>query len=166
MYVAIYGLFDPRTNQLRYVGRSKNAQQRYRQHLDDAKKYLTKSKTADHDWFALPLLEKVDDKTLSNHNKLRWIAELLNDGNAPQMKMLDEWKHAKDIQDANRLEDAYIAIAKRDGALLFNYIYSHRQSHHWYHGLRGNTPEEYVKNLKDGIIVDGSPYLKKWYKHK
>lgn len=84
--VEIYGLFDPDTDALRYVGKANDSQQRLKTHL----------------W----------DSPRSNRPVCRWIAGLLKDGKAPVMRVLevckpDEWEEAE-----KRLIEAHRKVAK------------------------------------------------------
>lgn len=58
---SIYSLVDPRTNQVRYVGKSNSPKERFREHLSD----------------------------ISNSRKSRWICELKNEGLLPFLEILE-----------------------------------------------------------------------------
>ena len=64
MFIYIYGLEDPETHEIRYVGKAKNPKARYRQHLYG------------HD--------------LSNNHKQNWINSLLEKGLRPELIVLEE----------------------------------------------------------------------------
>ncbi len=57
--VYIYGLVDPRTEQIRYVGQTKDIKRRLRNHLNDAKRGVKSHK---HSWIRKLLVEKVKPK--------------------------------------------------------------------------------------------------------
>lgn len=79
--VYIYGLYDPRNNELRYIGKSKNPKQRFFEHINTIKNGEVSSKA---DWIRelidkgyIPLLktlEKTDEFGWEEAEK-RWIAE-------------------------------------------------------------------------------------------
>ncbi len=58
--VYIYGLVDPRTEQIRYVGQTKDIKRRLRNHLNDAKRGVKSHK---HSWIRKLLAEKIKPKT-------------------------------------------------------------------------------------------------------
>jgi hypothetical protein len=62
----IYALIDPRTDKVRYIGCTAWPKERFRQHINDAKNGLDKSK------------------------KAKWILEMLSFGIEPKMVKLDE----------------------------------------------------------------------------
>lgn len=73
----IYGLFDPRTNELRYIGKSNNPKTRYNGHIYKAIHILSET----------------------NH-VLNWIRKLLSQGKQPKLVVLEEvssneWQEAE-----------------------------------------------------------------------
>ncbi len=73
----IYGLFDPITNKLRYVGKTNNPSNRLRQHVYAANHYTKK-----------------------NTHVLNWVRKLLRNGEKPKLKVLEEvsinnWQEAE-----------------------------------------------------------------------
>lgn len=89
-FVDIYGLIDPRTGRLRYIGKADSANERLRTHLRD----IWRRKT--------PLY--------------RWLSELVSDGLVPQVVILAKcgWQGWRDV------EIAYIAEARARGESLLN----------------------------------------------
>lgn len=88
--IELYGLFCPRTGELRYVGKSVNAKQRLAGHISDAHRKALPSSC--------------------------WIRSLLSDGLAPEMRVLakvqeSEWQEA---------ERALIAGHRAAGTRLLN----------------------------------------------
>ena len=86
----IYGLIDPMTDQLRYIGKSVNVNRRYRRHITE--------------------------RFLHDSYKDRWIRKLINENNQPELLIIDkvqenEWKF---------WEQHYISYFKGIGCLLTN----------------------------------------------
>lgn len=160
LHTEIYALIDPRTHEVRYVGRSVNAERRKKQHIRDARKYMEAMVSPAHNWFEMPLVKPadMDEKEYSNIKKLHWIATLLHYGHEPVMVILDVWENTPSLTDAGRLEDAWIAQKKLEGHILLNHILTHRQNPSWYNGAKkgyANSPMEYVEMLKSGQIKSG-----------
>lgn len=88
--IYIYGLVDPETNQLRYIGKSKNPESRYRKHLQDSKKKIT--------------------------YKDKWIYHVLFKQKKPELIILDFTLN----DDWEEIEKFYIAYFKFIGAKLTN----------------------------------------------
>lgn len=91
MNVAIYGLFDPRTGHLRYIGKSVNCRERLARHIREARRGSTV------------------------HCK-RWIAGILAAGACPEMDVLE----VVDDAAANDAERFWIAAMRLAGAALTN----------------------------------------------
>lgn len=86
----IYGLVDPYSNCLRYIGKTKNISDRFNLHLSTA-------------------------RTGGKKHKDRWILGLLNKGTVPTMVILEEVTGKGDIE-----ECFWIAFVKTSGAELLN----------------------------------------------
>jgi hypothetical protein len=91
MNVFIYALLDPRTNQVRYIGKANNPKDRYSNHYNSAR-----------------------DK---NSHKRNWINNIRNDGLKPELAIIDEvpktnWQY---------WEKFYIYLFKSWGFDLLNY---------------------------------------------
>lgn len=163
-HVTIYALIDPTDGKIRYVGRSKDAKKRFRQHLAEARNFADDTETVVGKLFGLSM-HREPTKDFSNHQKLRWIANILKNGKEPILQILDEWDTCPTEVDANRLEDAWIAQKKMEGCQLFNYIYSERQKPKFYLKVKtgkyaqyfAKSPQEYIERLKSGKIVGGKP---------
>lgn len=89
----VYGLFDPRTNQCRYVGKTARQRTRLSQHMTDARRY--------------------DPRYSYKHD---WILEVLNAGLKPEMRVLEECS-AETISDR---EAYWIERMIAEGAKLVN----------------------------------------------
>lgn len=90
--VFIYGLFDPRNLELRYIGRTKHSTNiRISQHIHEA-------------------------KGSSNTHKSRWINQLLLDGLKPSAEILEECTE----DNWSEIEQAWIAECKKFGLNLVN----------------------------------------------
>jgi hypothetical protein len=92
-YTYIYALSDPRTNEIRYVGKANNPKRRYYAHMRI-------------------------DKTASNH-KVNWVQSLLNIGLKPELIVLEkvsisEWK-AKERFYINKYRKKYKLTNYKDG---------------------------------------------------
>lgn len=87
----IYGLLDPRTQQLRYVGKSNNPTDRLKGHISEA-------------------------KSISKTHKSRWLRKLLNDSIFPELVILEEVS----LCDFQAAEKWWIAYARSLGCLLVN----------------------------------------------
>jgi hypothetical protein len=90
MNTYIYGLIDPITNEIRYIGKSNNPQKRYPQHINEAK--------------------------LNNTKKSNWIKKLLREYKRPELFIIDEvsknnWQF---------WEEHYISLFKSWGFNLTN----------------------------------------------
>lgn len=92
MTVYIYGLFDPRNLDLRYIGKSKSPHHRLIDHISEAK------------------------RELKNNHKNNWIRQLLNDGLTPAVEILEEC--AEDTWEES--EKAWITECKKFGVRLTN----------------------------------------------
>jgi hypothetical protein len=90
----IYTLRDPRNNDIRYIGKTKWLNKRYKTHLEHAKKYGPGST-----------------------KKNSWIVKLLNDGILPIMEVLDE---LDDTTNWQLVEQYWIAQFKAWGFNLTN----------------------------------------------
>lgn len=128
MTVYIYGLFDPRNLELRYIGRAKNPQNRFYRHIHEARK-----STATH--------------------KSAWIRGLLNDNLKPAIEILEECTE----DNWQEIEQAWIAEAKEKGANILNetlggegligYVYSEEQKQHFSKIRKGRKLSEKAKEL-------------------
>jgi hypothetical protein len=90
----IYTLNDPMTNEIRYVGKTNNPNDRYKRHLQKC------------------YLEKYDKNTY----KSNWIKSLLLIGENPIMKIIQECSK----MDVNELEIFWIDKLKKEGCKLTN----------------------------------------------
>jgi hypothetical protein len=88
----IYGLFDPRNCQLRYIGKSNNPERRLRQHITEAR------------------------HSRKHRYLLGWIKQLLSEGLEPAVEVLEEC--TQDIWQES--EKAWIADCKEYGLRLVN----------------------------------------------
>lgn len=91
--VYIYGLFDPRNMELRYIGKTKDLKDRLRNHL-----------------------RLVNDTRCKDHHNYRWIRQLLDEGLEPSIEALEEvsvdsWRDA---------EQTWIAECRKFGVRLTN----------------------------------------------
>lgn len=77
--ISVYILTDPLSGKVRYVGSSKHPERRYKQHLKDAEKIRT--------------------------DKQKWIMELIEQGDAPKIKVID---YASTEDEAVNLEEKYV----------------------------------------------------------
>lgn len=93
--VYIYGLKDPNTGAIRYVGSSVDPQARLYQHIAHRNHYIRRSK---------------------RNARKRWVSELYEKGLRPELVVLEECTEA---QRGNR-EDAWIGKLRRQGCDLFN----------------------------------------------
>jgi predicted GIY-YIG superfamily endonuclease len=89
--VIVYGLVDPRTDTLRYIGQSKDPRKRYWRHCHPAKNSYT--------------------------HRDNWIRAILRQGLTPEFIELDS---AATQEDADLLECFWIASLRAAGALLLN----------------------------------------------
>lgn len=93
MSIYIYGLFDPRTLELRYIGRTKNIALRLKGHISEAK-HINKKDT----------------------HKNNWIKQLLNEGLEPAIEILEECT----IDTWEQAERGWITDCKKHGVRLVN----------------------------------------------
>lgn len=89
--VYIYALIDPRDNQVRYIGKANNPEDRYKNHFNSAR-----------------------DK---NTHKRNWINNVRKDGLRPELLILDEVP----IDNWQYWERFYISLYKTFGFILLNY---------------------------------------------
>lgn len=89
--VYIYGLVDPRNNQVRYIGKANNPKNRYKNHYNSAR-----------------------DK---NTHKRNWISNIRKDGLRPELIIIDEVKKVE----WQYWESFYISLFKTWGFNLVNY---------------------------------------------
>lgn len=132
----IYALADPTTDRIFYVGRAADPQFRLKQHLYEARHSDTN------------VLSEV------NRRKCRWINRILLGGNDVKLIILDEWECAS-LSQANRLEDAWMAIMRQQKQPLANYSTSRRQRPEWYLKVKlpeglARTPQNFIRSLKSG----------------
>lgn len=149
----IYALIDPNTNETFYIGRSKHPKQRYNQHINHTKNL---PENDDEYMYRLVGISPWEKKFLksSNPNKDKRIAALLENGQKPIVKIIDEWE-AERLSDANRLEEAWIAHFFALRQPLTNRLTSHRMMPSWYKrkGARFvGEPIEYIRQLKAGEL--------------
>ncbi len=88
----IYGLFDPRTRELRYIGKSERGFSRLSKHL-----YSKELK--------------------ANNHKVHWIKSLLKEGLTPEMRIL---KVCSKSENLGECEKAFISFHKSQGVNLVN----------------------------------------------
>ena len=93
MTVSIYALTDPRTGQIRYIGKAKDPEKRYRQHI-------------------------VESLAGVSYRKCIWIRSLLRDGEGPGLVVLQRvselwWEHA---------ERRWISSERAKGDHMVNYL--------------------------------------------
>ena len=69
----IYGLADPETKMIRYVGQTNNLKRRFNAHIQEAKSYR------------------------SNNRKINWINSILNRNLIPEMILLDECESREEL---------------------------------------------------------------------
>jgi group I intron endonuclease len=91
MKVHIYGLFDPKTKEIRYIGKSIDINSRFRKHL----------------------IRK------ENNHKASWIASLKKDGLKPEIEVLETIEDSND-QDWQKSEEWWIAYFRFLGCRLTN----------------------------------------------
>lgn len=90
----IYGLVDPRTGELRYIGQSTKGLERARSH-----------------WWPSTL------RAESHTHKARWLKSLLACGMVPEVVILEHCRSTRDLPDAERF---WIRRARKRGAQLTN----------------------------------------------
>src|ERR1700676_3381484 len=88
----IYGLFDPETKELKYIGYTSRFSERYKEHHD---------------------LKRL----ISNTYKNNWIKSLLKKGLKAEIDILQECKTAEELP---YVETVYVAFYKELGAILTN----------------------------------------------
>ncbi len=144
--IFIYGLFDPRTHELRYIGKTKKKlSERLKEHIRSAKRY-------------------------QHSPRGRWIKGLLDEGITPLIEALeevldDEWEEA---------EKRHIAEAREKGVILTN-LAEGGQGHHDYvfteehrrkigeahkgnkHGLGYRHTEEHKEKVSKRMEGEGNP---------
>lgn len=87
----VYGLTDPDTGEIRYIGLSNDPIRRYKQHMDDARGYC--------------------------EGKAEWLKGLRLQGREPGLKLLDE---CPNVEAARIVESAWIATLFEAGVPLTN----------------------------------------------
>lgn len=156
----VYGLQDPRDNKIFYVGRSKHPNARLLSHLAEAERYKQAVEHPLKRLFGVNIAS--DDLTQAptniNRAKVNIINAIQNAGFQVQLKIIDVWE-TDDLQDANRLEEAWIAHHFLTGHPLTNKITSSRMRPSWYSPKSKNwkpwyaeSPMEYIKKLKNGEL--------------
>jgi hypothetical protein len=157
--VSIYAMKDPATHRIFYVGRSQRPQSRFLEHLAEAERYRIASEDMLTRLFGIQVVQDNRSKDGSgNAKKLKWIISIFDRDEQPEFVILDEWV-APTMQDANRLEDAWIAELRSQGHPLTNVIYSRRMNPNWYgeknpyyrHGW-ATSPTDYIARLKAGTV--------------
>lgn len=129
----IYVLIDPRDHKIFYLGRTKNAEKRLKQHIKESSKILTSKKQI-------------------------IIKEIVTNNLYPILKILDSWT-VQDIRDANRLEDAWIAKLKYLGIDLKNISLSRRTTREWYKTGQSKNPEIFIQRIKSARIKPYGNYV-------
>lgn len=154
----VYALADPDNERIFYVGRTKDVKQRVKRHMKDAESYeeIEQNTSAD---LSIKKNRKKYMKHISNRGKLKWINNITKKGKEPKVIILDSW-NAPTEADANRLEDAWIAIMLTRDEPLQNYIYSRRQYPDWYSPHSRNwkpgyakSPQEFIERLKKNELT-------------
>lgn len=153
--VTIYALKDPRDNRIFYVGRTKRSNSRLQQHLNEAKKFLVENQDPLERLLSMKSTKNaMVTKSGKNLSKITKILNILESGCDVNFCILDEW-NAPTLSDANKLEEAWIAVVRKSGSYLTNYIYSHRMNPWWYGEKNkyykdgwAKTPEEFIEKLK------------------
>lgn len=79
----IYGLFEPASSKLKYIGRTNDTKKRYQRHLQQAKEYQKKLDS---------LINLENELSISFHSSKKWIADLIKSGFKPEMKVIEEVK--------------------------------------------------------------------------
>jgi hypothetical protein len=80
----IYGLLDPTTNELRYVGRSTNPFRRFQQHIQSARRFRERK--------YLPIVCEcyaIKIRAIERDSSKKWIANLLKSGLTPRLQILE-----------------------------------------------------------------------------
>lgn len=90
----IYGLIDPRTNQIKYIGKSDNPKKRLKEHISESRK-----------------------KNKFGTKKENWINKLFSLNLKPKLKIINKVK----FEEYNYWEEFYIKEYKNKGAKLLNY---------------------------------------------
>lgn len=124
----IYGLIDPFTNQLRYVGKTMRFQQRKNEHLR-----LKKNPTTYSD---------------------KWLNSLINRGVKPQIEIFEEVDHKENLSE---LEIFYIAYFKSIGCNLCNHTYG-GEGVSRFHSLEERIANSKRQGGKEFIDQDGNIY--------
>lgn len=155
--VSIYAMSDPESHRVFYVGRSQRPESRFMEHLTEAERYRVATEDVLERLFGIKAKKEGLDGA-GNAKKLKWINSILVRGLEVEFTILDEWT-APTLQDANRLEDAWIAHMKSLGHPLTNVVYSRRMLPKWYgktnpHFRTGwaETPQAYIAMLKSGAV--------------
>lgn len=73
----IYALKDPRTNVIRYIGKTRNPRARYAEHLNDGKLHRDRRAYEDGNYIYVPTL------------KAAWVCRLLELGLLPKMEIIE-----------------------------------------------------------------------------
>ena len=156
--VSIYALSDPTTHRVFYVGRSLRPQSRFTEHMTEAERFRQATEDVLERLFGIETTKKRETDGSGNGKKLKWILSILDRGLEVEFTILDEWT-APTVQDANRLEDAWIAEMRHRGHPLSNVIYSRRMNPKWYGKTNpyfkpgwAETPQAYISMLKAGVI--------------
>lgn len=162
--VTIYGLRDPSDGSIFYVGRSTRVHERFMQHLSEAERFKAEDMTMLERLFGIvddsvTVKRKSEKETGKNVRKLRWINQITSRGENVELVILDQWDKCPTLEDANRLEDAWIAKMRGNNQPLTNFLYSRRQEVWWYGESNKNykvgyarTPDEYIAMLKKGDV--------------
>jgi hypothetical protein len=166
----IYALIDPISELAFYIGRSKNTDKRYNQHLLESERYEEYKRDV-----LSQLLGLNKSKKKINRGKAQWIKSITDRDMMPRIEVIDEWE-CETLDDANRLEDAWIAHYRHHEHPLQNKIISRRMNWWWYTPQNkmwkegyAQSPQEYIEMLKSGIIgnKDKSDIPnKRYYKRK
>ena len=132
--VEIYGLYDPDTNELRYIGKARNSAKRLKGHLYDRQK-----KTPVYAWIrvlvdqgktpALKVIERVglvdwpeaERRLVAEHGRTNSLLNLAPGGNQPSCTHEQHVRAAKASNKAQSVNPRLLALsrAKRDTAKLY-----------------------------------------------
>lgn len=158
----VYGLRDPANKKIFYVGRTTDPNARYSKHIAEAEEYkkTINARNTPGRLFNMSPIQQQQNKSSRSFNraKVEWILNILDRNEKPDLIELDRWE-ADTIQDANRLEEPWIAKMRMDGHPLTNFITSRRMEPWWYSEDREGfkkgyaaSPEEYIERVKNGKI--------------
>ena len=93
--IYIYALIDPRTNKVRYIGKTNNPRIRYAEHVNDGKVYQDRRAYENGNHTYVPTL------------KAAWICRLLELGMLPEIKIVEEVTDSETIHKEAYWTDRY-----------------------------------------------------------